>query len=196
MHDNDDSVDVISKLTVKGSAAGKGVEITEGLIKGANSKGLKMESSTVAVQGNASVGIKSPSITVGSISDDHQITINTAAKSLTVKNATTSITTSGITSVNAKQITLTSTGAGAEGKTVVNGGLSVTGGETTDTLDATTSLKTPLGNVTTLNSTTGNITTVNSDQANFANRIKIGDIIIRYDSKAKTLMFETETVGA
>ena len=187
-HDSNSSVDVISKLTVKGSAAGKGVEITEGLIKGANSNGLKMESSTVTVQGNTSVGIKSPSITAGATSGDSQVVINTAAKSLAVNNTTTSITTSETTSIDAKQIKLTT---GAEGKTVVEGGLSVTGGETTDTLSATTSLTTPLGNVTTLNSTTGNITTVNSDQANFTNQIKIKDLIIRYDSVAKALIFET-----
>ena len=187
-HDSNSSVDVISKLTVKGSVAGKGVEITEGLIKGANSSGLKMESSTVTVQGNTSVGIKSPSITAGATSGDSQVVINTAAKSLAVNNTTTSITTSETTSINAKQIKLTT---GAEGKTVVEGGLSVTGGETTDTLSATTSLTTPLGNVTTLNSTTGNITTVNSDQANFTNQIKIKDLIIRYDSVAKALIFET-----
>ena len=36
-HDSNNSVDVISKLTVKGSAGGKGVEVTDTLIKGANS---------------------------------------------------------------------------------------------------------------------------------------------------------------
>ena len=187
-HDSNSSVDVISKLTVKGSAAGKGVEITEGLIKGANSSGLKVESSNLVVQGNSSASIKSPLITAGPVSGDNQVTINTGAKSLSVNNTETSITTSETTSINAKQIELTT---GAEGKTIVEGGLSVTGGETTDTLSATTSLTTPLGNVTTLNSTTGNITTVNSDQANFANQIKIKDLIIRYDSVAKALIFET-----
>ena len=187
-HDSNSSVDVISKLTVKGSAAGKGVEITEGLIKGANSSGLKMESSTVTVQGNTSVGIKSPSITAGATSGDSQVVINTAAKSLSVNNTETSITTSETTSISAKQIKLMT---GAEGKTIVEGGLSVAGGETTDTLSATTSLTTPLGDVITLNSTTGNITTVNSDQANFTNQIKIKDLVIRYDSVAKALIFET-----
>lgn len=187
-HDSNSSVDVISKLTVKGSVAGKGVEITEGLIKGANSSGLKVESSNLVAQGNSSTGIKSPLITAGPVTGDSQVTINTGAKSLSVNNTTTSITTSETTSINAKQIKLTT---GAEGKTVVEGGLSVTGGETTDTLSATTSLTTPLGNVTTLNSTTGNITTVNSDQANFTNQIKIKDLIIRYDSVAKALIFET-----
>ena len=187
-HDSNSSVDVISKLTVKGSVAGKGVEITEGLIKGANSSGLKMESSTVTVQGNTSVGIKSPSITAGATSGDNQVVINTAAKSLAVNNTTTSITTSETTSINAKQIKLIT---GAEGKTIVEGGFSVAGGETTDTLSATTSLTTPLGNVTTLNSTTGNITTINSDQANFTNQIKIKDLVIRYDGVAKALIFET-----
>ena len=190
-HDSNSSVDVISKLTVKGSAAGKGVEITEGLIKGANSSGLKMESSTVTVQGNSSISIKSPSITAGATSGDSQVVINTSAKSLTVNNNTTSITTSGVTSVNAKQITLTSTGTGDAGGTVVNGGLKVAGGETVDTLTAATSLTTPLGNIPTLNSSTGNITTVNSDQANFVNQIKIGEITVRYDTVAKALIFET-----
>ena len=194
-HDSNNSVDVISKLTVKGSASGKGVEVTDTLIKGANSQGLKVESSTVTVQGNTSVGIKSPSITAGPISNnpsDNQVTINTTAKSLTVNNSTTSITTSETTSVNAKQITLTSTGTGDAGKTVVNGGFKVAGGAEVDTLNATTSLTTPLGNITTLNSTTGNITTVNSDQANFTNRIKIGDVVVRYDTVAKAIIFETD----
>ena len=187
-HDSNNSVDVISKLTVKGSAAGRGVEITEGLIKGANSSGLKVESSNLVVQGNSSTSIKSPLITAGPISGNNQVTINTGAKSLSVNNTETSITTSETTSVSAKQIKLTT---GAEGKTVVEGGLSVAGGETVDTLNATTSLTTPLGNVTTLNSTTGNITTINSDQANFTNQIKIKDLVIRYDSAAKALIFET-----
>ena len=194
-HGSNNSVDVISKLTVKGSASGKGVEVTDTLIKGANSQGLKVESSTVTVQGNTSVGIKSPSITAGPISNnpsDNQVTINTTAKSLTVNNSTTSITTSETTSVNAKQITLTSTGTGDAGKTVVNGGFKVAGGAEVDTLNATTSLMTPLGNITTLNSTTGNITTVNSDQANFTNRIKIGDVVVRYDAVAKAIIFETD----
>ena len=190
-HGSNNSVDVISKLTVKGSVGGKGVEVTDTLIKGANSQGLQVESSTVTVQGNTSVGIKSPSITAGPISGDSQVVINTTAKSLAVNNTTTSIITSGSTSINAKQITLASTGTGDAGKTVVNGGLKVAGGETTDTLSATTSLTTPLGNVTTLNSTTGNITTVNSNQANFADQIKIGEIIVRYDTVAKALIFET-----
>ena len=187
-HDSNSSVDVISKLTVKGSAAGKGVEITEGLIKGANSSGLKVESSNLVVQGNSSTSIKSPLITAGPISGDNQVTINTGAKSLAVNNTTTNITTSETTAISAKQIKLTT---GAEGKTIVEGGLSVTGGETTDTLSATTSLTTPLGDVITLNSTTGNITTINSDQANFTNQIKIKDLVIRYDSTAKALIFET-----
>ncbi len=190
-HDNNNSVDVISKLTVKGSVSGKGVEVTDTLIKGANSQGLKVESSNLTVQGNTSVGIKSPSITAGPVSGDNQVTINTLAKSLTVNNNETSITTNGVTSVNAKQITLTSTGTGEAGKTVVTGGLSITGGETTDTLEAVTSLTTPVGNIDELNSTTGNITTVNSDQANFTNQIKIKDLVIRYDSVAKALIFET-----
>ena len=190
-------MDVISKLTVKGSVGGKGVEVTDTLIKGANSQGLQVESSTVTVQGNTSVGIKSPSITAGPISNnpsDNQVTINTAAKSLTVNNSTIGITTSGATSINAKQITLTSTGTGDAGKTVVNGGLKVAGGAEVDTLNATTSLTAPLGNVTTLNSTTGNITTVNSNQANFTDQIKIGEIIVRYDTVAKALIFETAEV--
>ena len=194
-HDNNNSVDVISKLTVKGSVSGKGVEVTDTLIKGANSQGLKVESSTVTVQGNTSVGIKSPSITAGPISNnpsDNQVTINTTVKSLTVNNSTASITTSETTSVNAKQITLTSTGTGDAGKTVVNGGLKVAGGAEVDTLNATTSLTTPLGNITTLTSTTGNITTINSDQANFTNRIKIGDVVVRYDAVAKAIIFETD----
>lgn len=194
-HDNNNSVDVISKLVVKGSVSGKGVEVTDTLIKGANSQGLKVESSTVTVQGNTSVGIKSPSITAGPISNnpsDNQVTINTTAKSLTVNNSTTSITTSETTSVNAKQITLTSTGTGDAGKTVVNGGFKVAGGAEVDTLNATSSLTTPLGNITTLKSTIGNITTVNSDQANFTNRIKIGDVVVRYDTVAKAIIFETD----
>ena len=190
-HDNNNSVDVISKLTVKGSVSGKGVEVTDTLIKGANSQGLKVESSTVTVQGNTSVGIKSSLITAGTISGDSQVTINTTAKSLNVNNSTTSITTNGVTSINAKQITLTSTGTGDAGKTVVNGGLKVAGGAEVDTLNATASLETPLGNVDTLNSTTGNINTINSDQANFTNQIKIKDLVIRYDSVAKALIFET-----
>ena len=148
----------------------------------------------MTVQGNTSVGIKSPLITAGPISNnpsDNQVTINTTAKSLTVNNNTTGITTNGVTSVNAKQITLTSTGTGDAGKTVVNGGLKVAGGAEVDTLNATASLETPLGNVDTLNSTTGNINTVNSDQANFTNQIKIKDLVIRYDSVAKALIFET-----
>ena len=194
-HDNNNSVDVISKLTVKGSVSGKGVEVTDTLIKGANSQGLKVESSTVTVQGNTSVGIKSPSITAGPISNnpsDNQVTINTTAKSLNVNNSTTSITTSEVTSIEAKQIKLTSTGTGGAGKTVVDGGLEVTDGAKVDTLNATTSLTTPLGNITTLKSTTGNITTVNSDQANFTNRIKIGDVVVRYDTVAKAIIFETD----
>ena len=191
-HDSSNSVDVISKLVVKESASGDGVEITKDLIKGANSNGLKMESSNLTVQGNTSVSIKSPSISAGPVSGDNQVTINTTAKSLTVNNNETSITTNGVTSVNAKQITLTSTGTGEAGKTVVTGGLSVTGGETTDTLEATTSLTTPEGNIDELTSTTGNITTINSDQANFTNRIKIGDVVVRYDAVAKAIIFETD----
>ena len=188
-HDNNNSVDVISKLTVKSSPSGRGVEITDALIKGANSNGLKVESSDLTVQGDRTTNIKSPSITVGPISGDNQITVNTGAKSLSVNNTETSITTSETTSISAKQINLTT---GADGKTVVEGGLNVAGGETTDTLSATTSLTTPLGNITTLNSTTGNITTVNSDQANFTNRIKIGDVVVRYDTVAKAIIFETD----
>ena len=193
-HDSNNSVDVISKLIVKGSAAAsaKGVEITDTLIKGANSQGLRAESSNLTVQGNTSVGIKSPLITAGTISGDSQVTINTAAKSLNVNNSTTSIATSEVTSIEAKQIKLTSTGTGSAGKTVVDGGLEVTDGAKVDTLNATTSLTTPLGNITTLKSTTGNITTVNSDQANFTNRIKIGDVVVRYDIVAKAIIFETD----
>ena len=193
-HGSNNSVDVISKLTVKDSVSSSGVEITDNLIKGAKTGGLKVESSTVTVQGNTSVGIKSPLITAGPISNnpsDNQVTINTSTKSLAVNNNETSVTTDGSTSINAKQITLTSTGTGEAGKTVVTGGLSVTGGETTDTLEAATSLTTPVGNIDELNSTTGNITTVNSDQANFTNQIKIKDLVIRYDSVAKALIFET-----
>ena len=193
-HDSNNSVDVISKLIVKGSAAAsaKGVEITDTLIKGANSQGLRAESSNLTVHGNTSVGIKSPLITAGSTSGDSQVTINTTAKSLNVNNSTTSITTSEVTSIEAKQIKLTSTGTGSAGKTVVDGGLEVTDGAKVDTLNATTSLTTPLGNITTLKSTTGNITTVNSDQANFTNRIKIGDVVVRYDTVAKAIIFETD----
>lgn len=191
-HGSGNSVDVISKLVVKGSTNGEGVEITDSLIEGKSSR-LEVKSSTVTVQGNTSVGIKSPSITAGPTSDDSQVTINTSAKSLNVNNTTTSIVTGETTSINAKQIELI-TGDG--GKTVVKGGLSVTGRETVDALDATISLTTPQGNITELNSTTGNITTVNSDQANFTNHIKIKDLIIRYDSVAKALIFETETVKA
>ena len=192
-HGSNNSVDVISKLVVKESASGNGVEITDSLIEGTKSDGLEVKSSTITVQGNTSMGIKSPSITVGPISGDSQVTINTTDKSLGVNNTTTSIITSETTSIDAKQINLIT---GAEGNTAVNGGLSVTGGETVDTLDATTSLMTPYGNITKLDSTTGNIATVNSDQANFANQIKINDLIIRYDSVAKALIFETETVKA
>ena len=193
-HDSNNSVDVISKLIVKGSAAAsaKGVEITDTLIKGANSQGLRAESSNLTVHGNTSVGIKSPLITAGSTSGDSQVTINTTAKSLNVNNSTTSITTSEVTSIEAKQIKLTSTGTGSAGKTVVDGGLEVTDGAKVDTLNATTSLTTPLGNITTLKSTTGNITTINSDQANFTNRIKIGDVVVRYDAVAKAIIFETD----
>ena len=191
-HDNNNSVDVISKLTVKSSPSGQGVEITDALIKGANSSGLKVESSDLTVQGNSSTSIKSPLITAGTISGDSQVTINTTAKSLNVNNSTTSITTSEVTSIEAKQIKLTSTGTGSAGKTVVDGGLEVTDGAKVDTLNATTSLTTPLGNITTLKSTTGNITTINSDQANFTNRIKIGDVVVRYDAVAKAIIFETD----
>ena len=191
-HDNNNSVDVISKLTVKSSPSGQGVEITDALIKGANSSGLKVESSDLTVQGNSSTSIKSPLITAGTISGDSQVTINTTAKSLNVNNSTTSITTSEVTSIKAKQIKLTSTGTGSTGKTVVDGGLEVTDGAKVDTLNATTSLTTPSGNITTLKSTTGNITTINSDQANFTNRIKIGDVVVRYDAVAKAIIFETD----
>ena len=194
-HDSSNSVDVISKLTVKGSASGNGVEITDNLIKGAKTGGLKVESSNLEVQGNTSVSIKSPSITAGPISNnpsDNQVTINTSAKSLNVNNSTTSITTSEVTSIEARQIKLTSTGTGSTGKTVVDGGLEVTDGAKVDTLNATASLTTPSGNITTLKSTTGNITTVNSDQANFTNRIKIGDVVVRYDVVAKAIIFETD----
>lgn len=192
-HDSNNSVDVISKLTVKGSSSGQGVEITDNLIEGANSSGLRVESSNLTVQGNASIGIKSPSITAGPVSGDNQVTINTTAKSLTVNNASTSITTSETTSVNAKQITLTTSG---EGKTFINGGLSVAGGETVDTLNATTSLATPKGNIDELTSETGNITNINSAQANFSDQITIRDIVIRYDSTAKALIFETAAANA
>lgn len=192
-HDSSNSVDIISKLVVKESESTDvdGVEITGNLIKGANSSGLRVESSNLTVQGNTSIGIKSPSITAGPISGDSQVTINTTAKSLKVNNSTTSITTSEVTSIEAKQIKLTSTGTGSTGKTVVDGGLEVTDGAKVDTLNATTSLTTPEGNITTLKSTTGNITTVNSNQANFTNQIKIKDLVIRYDSVAKALIFET-----
>ena len=193
-HDSNNSVDVISKLIVKGSAAAsaKGVEITDTLIKGANSQGLRAESSNLTVHGNTSVGIKSPLITAGPTSGDSQVTINTTAKSLNVNNSTTSITTSEVTSIEAKQIKLTSTGTGSAGKTVVDGGLEVTDGAKVDTLEATTSLTAPQGEIITLKSTTGNITTVNSDQANFTNRIKIGDVVVRYDAVAKAIIFETD----
>ena len=193
-HDDNNSVDVISKLIVKGSAAAsaKAVEITDTLIKGANSQGLRAESSNLTVQGNTSVGIKSPLITAGTISGDSQVAINTTAKSLNVNNSTTSITTSEVTSIEAKQIKLTSTGTGSAGKTVVDGGLEVTDGAKVDTLNATTSLTAPQGEIITLKSTTGNITTVNSDQANFTNRIKIGDVVVRYDAVAKAIIFETD----
>lgn len=191
-HDSNNSVDVISKLVVKESARGDGVEITKDLIKGANSRGLKVESSDLTVQGNNSTSIKSPLITASTISGDSQVTINTTAKSLNVNNSTTSITTSEITSVEAKQIKLTSTGTDSAGKTVVDGGLEVTDGAKVDTLNATTSLTTPEGNIDELTSTTGNITTINSDQANFTNRIKIGDVVVRYDAVAKAIIFETD----
>lgn len=193
-HDNNNSVDVISKLVVKESESTDvgGVEITGNLIKGANSSGLKVESPDLTVQGNSSTSIKSPLITAGTISGDSQVTINTTAKSLNVNNSTTSITTSEVTSIEAKQIKLTSTGTGSAGKTVVDGGLEVTDGAKVDTLNATTSLTTPEGNIDELTSTTGNITTVNSDQANFTNRIKIGDVVVRYDAVAKAIIFETD----
>lgn len=194
-HDSNNSVDVISKLTVKGSASGSGVEITDNLIKGANTGGLKVESSNLTVQGNTSVGIKSPSITAGPISGDNQVTINTTDKSLTVNNTATSITTSETTSVNARQITLTSTGVDDEGKTVITGGLSVAGGAEVDTLDVTASLTAPAGNINALTSETGNITNINSTQATFSSQITISDIVIRYDSLAKALIFETATAN-
>ena len=187
-HDSNNSVDVISKLTVKESSSEQGVEITGALIKGANSGGLRVESSNLTVQGSGSTSVKSPLITVSPTSGDNQVTINTGTKSLSINNTETSIITGESTSINAKQIKLTT---GAEGKTIIEGGLNVTGGETVDTLSATTSLTTPSGNVATLNSTTGNITTVNSAQANFTNQIKIKDLVIRYDSMAKALIFET-----
>lgn len=192
-HDSNNSVDVISKLVVKESASGDGVEITKDLIKGANSNGLKMESSNLVSQGNTSVSVKSPSIAAGPVSGDNQVTIDTTTKSLTVNNASASITTSETTSVNAKQITLTTSG---EGKTVVEGGLSVVGGAEVDTLEATTSLATPKGNIDALTSETGNITNINSAQANFSDQITIGDIVIRYDSIAKALIFETAAANA
>ena len=151
-----------------------------------------MESSNLTAQGNSPTSIKSPLITAGTISGDSQVTINTTAKSLNVNNSTTSIATSEVTSIEAKQIKLTSTGAGSAGKTVVDGGLEVTDGAKVDTLNATTSLTTPEGNIDELISTTGNITTVNSDQANFTNRIKIGDVVVRYDAVAKAIIFETD----
>ena len=195
-HDSGNSVDVISKLVVKGSNGGKGVEITDTLIKGAHNDGLIVESSTMKVQGNNSVSVKSPLITAGPITGDNQVTIDTAAGSLSVNNTSTSITTSGAASSTAEQITLTSTGEGAAGKTVINGGLKVAGGAEVDKLEATDSLETPQGEITTLNSTTGNITNINSAQANFSDQITIGDIIIRYDSVAKALIFETATANA
>ena len=190
-HDSSNSVDVISKLVVKESASGDGVEITKDLIKGANSNGLKMESLNLTVQGSTSVGIKSPSISAGPVSGDNQVTINTTTKSLTVNNASASIITSDAVSIEAKQITLTSTGSGDAGKTVVTGGLSVVGGAEVDTLNATTSLTTPKGNIDVLISETGNITNINSTQAAFSDQITISDIVIRYDSLAKALIFET-----
>ena len=195
-HDSGNSVDVISKLVVKGSNEGKGVEITDTLIKGAHNDGLTVESSTMKVQGNNSVSVKSPLITAGPIMGDNQVTIDTAAGSLSVNNTSTSITTSDATSITAEQITLTSTGEGAAGKTVINGGLKVAGGVEVDKLGATDSLETPQGEITTLNSTTGNITNINSTQANFSDQITIGDITIRYDSVAKALIFETATANA
>ena len=195
-HDSGNSVDVISKLVVKGSNGGKGVEITDTLIKGAHNDGLIVESSTMKVQGNNSVSVKSPLITAGPITGDNQVTIDTAAGSLSVNNTSTSITTSDAASSTAEQITLTSTGEGAAGKTVINGGLKVAGGAEVDKLEATDSLETPQGEITTLNSTTGNITNINSAQANFSDQITIGDIIIRYDSVAKALIFETATANA
>lgn len=195
-HDSGNSVDVISKLVVKGSNEGRGVEITDTLIKGAHNDGLTVESSTVKAQGNNSVSVKSPLITVGPTTGDNQVTIDTAAGSLSVNNTSTSITTSDATSITAEQITLTSTGEGAAGKTVINGGLKVAGGVEVDKLEATDSLETPQGEITTLNSTTGNITNINSTQANFSDQITIGDITIRYDSVAKALIFETATANA
>ena len=192
-HDSDNSVDVISKLVVKGSNEGRGVEITDTLIKGAHNGGLTVESSIVKVQGDNSVSVKSPLITAGPITGNNQVTIDTVAGSLLVNNTSTSITTSETTSVNAKQITLTTSG---EGKTVVEGGLSVVGGAEVDTLEATTSLATPKGNIDALTSETGNITNINSAQANFSDQITIRDIVIRYDSTAKALIFETAAVNA
>ena len=195
-HDSGNSVDVISKLVVKGSNEGKGVEITDTLIKGAHNDGLTVESSTMKVQGNNSVSVKSPLITTGPITGDNQVTIDTAAGSLSVNNTSASITTSGTTSITAEQITLTSTGEGAAGKTVINGGLKVADGVEVDKLEATDSLETPQGEITTLNSTTGNITNINSAQANFSDQITIRDIVIRYDSVAKALIFETAAANA
>lgn len=195
-HDSDNSVDVISKLVVKGSLSGQGVEITDTRIKGAHNDGLTVESSIVKVQGNNSVSVKSPLITAGPITGDNQVTIDTAAGSLSVNNNSTSITTSDATSITAEQITLTSTGEGAAGKTVINGGLKVVGGEVVDTLEATTSLTTPKGNIDALTSETGNITNINSAQANFSDQITIRDIVIRYDSTAKALIFETAAANA
>ena len=80
----------------------------------------------------------------------------------------------------------------AAAKTDDSGGLNVAGGAEVDTLNATSSLTTPEGNIDELTSTTGNITTVNSDQANFTNRIKIGDVVVRYDAVAKAIIFETD----
>lgn len=195
-HDSDNSVDVISKLVVKGSSEGKGVEITDTRVKGAHNDGLTVESSIVKVQGNNSVSVKSPLITAGPITGDNQVTIDTAAGSLSVNNNSTSITTSDATSITAEQITLTSTGEGATGKTVINGGLKVAGGEVVDTLEATTSLTTPKGNIDALTSVIGNITNINSTQANFSDQITIRDIVIRYDSTAKALIFETAAANA
>lgn len=195
-HDSGNSVDVISKLVVKGSNEGKGVEITDTLIKGAHNDGLAVESSIVKVQGDNSVSVKSPLITAGPVTGDNQVTIDTAAGSLSVNNTSTSITTSGAASITAEQITLTSTGEGAAGKTIINGGLKAAGGVEVDKLEATDSLETPQGEITTLNSTTGNITNINSSQANFSDQITIGDIVIRYDSVAKALIFETAVANA
>lgn len=198
-HDNGNSVDVISELTVKDSAGGPSVKITSGLIEGNNSKGLSVKSSSVKIQGDESTSIKSPEVTVGPVTGDTQVTIDTRSESLTVKNSAVGITTEEVTSIKAQQINLTSTGDGDAGKTVVVGGLDVTGGITTDNLEAKSQVKASTGNFTeSLETPKGEIGTLTSTQADFVDHIKIGNIILRYDNTSKALLFEVgsqETQG-